>query len=56
MDFPRDIFPAMFAMSRIAGWSAHRIEQLECGKKLIRPASVYAGPEHVEYKPLKMRN
>ncbi|MFW6269557.1 MAG: citrate synthase [Bacillota bacterium] len=55
MNFPRDIFPAMFAMSRIAGWSAHRIEQLECGKKLIRPASVYAGPEKVEYTPMAKR-
>ena len=56
MNFPRDIFPAMFAMSRIAGWSAHRIEQLECGKKLIRPASVYAGPEKEKYQPLDQRN
>ena len=55
MNFPRDIFPAMFAMSRIAGWSAHRIEQLECGKKLIRPASVYAGPDNVDYIPISER-
>ncbi|MFW5985087.1 MAG: citrate synthase [Halanaerobiaceae bacterium] len=55
MNFPRDIFPAMFAMSRVAGWSAHRIEQLECGRKLIRPASVYAGPEEEKYKPLEER-
>lgn len=55
MNFPRDIFPAMFAMSRIAGWSAHRIEQLECGKKLIRPASVYAGPEKENYIPINER-
>jgi len=55
MNFPRDIFPALFAISRIAGWSAHRIEQLECGKKLIRPASVYAGPEKVEYIPIEQR-
>ncbi len=56
MNFPRDIFPAMFSMSRIAGWSAHRIEQLECGKKLIRPASVYAGPEDVKFQPLNKRS
>ena len=56
MEFPRDIFPAMFAMSRIAGWSAHRIEQLECGQKLIRPASVYAGQENREFKPLSERS
>ncbi|MFW6035703.1 MAG: citrate synthase [Halothermotrichaceae bacterium] len=55
MNFPRDIFPAMFAMSRIAGWSAHRIEQLECSRKLIRPASVYAGPEKVDFKPINQR-
>ncbi len=56
MNFPRDIFPAMFAMSRIAGWSAHRIEQLECGQKLIRPASVYAGPKKADYVPMAERN
>ncbi|MFW6237694.1 MAG: citrate synthase [Halanaerobiales bacterium] len=55
LNFPRDIFAAMFAMSRIAGWSAHRIEQLECGKKLIRPASVYAGPGKKDYLPIKDR-
>ena len=55
MEFPREIFPAMFAMSRIAGWSAHRIEQLECGQKLIRPASVYAGPEKRDFVPLEER-
>ncbi|MFW5992230.1 MAG: citrate synthase [Halanaerobiaceae bacterium] len=55
MNFPRDIFPAMFAMSRIAGWSAHRLEQLECSRKLIRPASVYAGPEKIDFKPMNQR-
>ncbi len=55
MRFPREIFTAIFAMSRIVGWSAHRIEQIECGKKLIRPASVYAGREKEDYIPIEQR-
>lgn len=39
---PREQFAATFAVSRIAGWSAHVIEQRRVGK-LIRPASRYVG-------------
>jgi citrate synthase len=55
MGFPRDVYPALFAMARIAGWSAHRIEELVSGKKIIRPASVYVGPKNVGYVPLARR-
>jgi citrate synthase len=37
------IYTPMFAMSRIAGWAAHIIEQLE-NNRLIRPRSLYVGP------------
>ncbi|MDB4962665.1 MAG: hypothetical protein JWP01_2664 [Myxococcales bacterium] len=40
---PREQFSATFAISRIAGWSAHVIEQRRTGR-LIRPASRYLGP------------
>ncbi|HEU4726519.1 MAG TPA: citrate/2-methylcitrate synthase, partial [Kofleriaceae bacterium] len=40
---PREQFAATFAVSRIAGWSAHVIEQHRTGR-LIRPASNYTGP------------
>ena len=39
---PRDQFSATFAVSRIAGWSAHVLEQRRTGR-LIRPASHYTG-------------
>ena len=39
---PRDQFSATFAVSRIAGWSAHVLEQRRTGR-LIRPASQYIG-------------
>ncbi len=37
LGFPKEIYTAMFAMSRIAGWSAHRIEELINGGRIIRP-------------------
>src|SRR6185436_19878666 len=40
---PREQFAPTFAVSRIAGWSAHVIEQHRTGR-LIRPASAYVGP------------
>jgi len=39
---PREQFSATFAVSRIAGWSAHVLEQRRTGR-LIRPASHYVG-------------
>ena len=36
---PREVFTPLFAMSRIAGWAAHRIEELNFdSKRIIRPA------------------
>lgn len=43
LGFPADMFPALFACSRIAGWSAHIFEQLQ-DNRLIRPKAVYVGP------------
>ncbi len=43
-----DLFTPMFAMSRIAGWSGHIIEQLD-GNRLYRPAAKYVGPHGVKY-------
>ena len=40
---PREQFSSTFAVSRIAGWSAHVLEQRRVGR-LVRPASRYVGP------------
>src|SRR5438034_6110011 len=41
---PPELTPAMFACSRVAGWSAHILEQKQTGR-LFRPADRYVGPE-----------
>ena len=38
LGIPEDLFTPMFAVSRIAGWCAHRFEELVTGKRIIRPA------------------
>ena len=38
MDIPREMFTPIFAIARVAGWSAHRIEELVTGSKIVRPA------------------
>jgi len=40
---PHDMYPAMFACARVAGWSAHIIEEKRTGR-LIRPSARYVGP------------
>ncbi len=35
---PEDLFTPLFAVARVAGWSAHRIEELILGNRVIRPA------------------
>lgn len=44
LGLPRDAFTAVFAIGRIAGWSAHILEQERTGR-LIRPQSRYIGPQ-----------
>ncbi len=44
LDFPPAAFTCVFAMGRVAGWIAHAREQV-AGGRLIRPQSVYVGPE-----------
>jgi citrate synthase len=50
-----DLFTPIFAISRVAGWAAHVIEQLD-DNRLIRPRAEYTGPEYpVKYVPMDHR-
>ena len=49
------IYTPIFALSRVAGWSAHVIEQLG-NNRLIRPRSLYTGPDTRQVKPLAARS
>ena len=54
LDLPLELYTPLFAMARIAGWSAHRIEELINMGKIIRPAYKYVG-QHRTYQPLGQR-
>lgn len=54
LGIPKQMFTSIFAISRIVGWSAHRIEELVNEGKLIRPAYKYVG-HHRAYTPLEER-
>ena len=50
-----DLFTPIFAVSRISGWAAHVIEQLD-DNRLIRPRAEYIGPEYpVKYVGIEKR-
>lgn len=53
LDLDIDMFTPLFAMSRIAGWSAHVISQM--GGRLIRPKANYVGPQDLSWKPVTKR-
>ncbi len=40
LGIPQELYTAMFAIARIVGWSAHRIEELIGADKIIRPAYI----------------
>ena len=54
LGIPSDLFTPVFAVSRVAGWTAHVREQLQ-NNKLIRPEADYQGPRDVRYVPLEKR-
>ncbi len=54
LDLPTELFTPMFASARIVGWSAHRLEELATGGKIIRPAYKSVS-KRKSYEPLKKR-
>lgn len=51
LELPFELYTPIFAIARIAGWSAHRLEELINEGKIIRPA-YKAVAQHQSYKPL----
>ena len=54
LGLPRELFTPIFAIARIAGWSAHRIEEILNAGKIIRPAYMAVQP-HRDYVPMENR-
>jgi 2-methylcitrate synthase len=54
MGIATDLFTPIFAMSRVAGWAAHVLEQ-HGNNRLIRPRAEYTGPTSAAYVPLFQR-
>lgn len=54
LGLPRELYTPLFAIARISGWSAHRLEELITGRKIIRPAYESVAPRR-EYIPMESR-
>ncbi len=54
LNIPRELYTPIFAISRVSGWCAHRIEEIVCGGKIIRPAYKCIIPR-TDYIPLSKR-
>jgi citrate synthase len=54
MNLDIDLYTPIFAMARVAGWSAHTIEQLD-HNRLMRPRARYIGPPNRHVKPIEQR-
>ncbi len=55
LNLPRELYTPFFAVSRIAGWSAHRMEEITNGGKIIRPG-YQAVAKRCKYVPLEERS
>lgn len=54
LGIPDELYTPMFAIARIVGWSAHRMEELVSGEKIIRPAYKSISEEKL-YTPMRKR-
>ena len=54
LGIPTDLFTPIFAISRVAGWLAHWLEQLK-NNRIFRPEQIYVGKHDVAYVPLEKR-
>lgn len=54
LGIPQELFTPFFAIARMPGWCAHRLEELLNANKIIRPAYKYVG-EHINYIPYDQR-
>lgn len=54
LEIPEELFTPIFAIARISGWCAHRLEELVNNGKIIRPAYKFVGV-HKDYTELKDR-
>lgn len=54
MDIPEELYTPLFAMSRIVGWCAHRIEEVYANGRIIRPAYKSVSPRQ-KYVPIEER-
>ena len=55
LGLPKELYTPLFAIARISGWAAHRIEELVNDGKIIRPAYKYVG-HHRTYKDFEERD
>lgn len=55
MGIPEDLFTPLFACARMAGWSAHRFEEIVSGRRIIRPAYQNYEPDMPEYRDIADR-
>jgi citrate synthase len=55
LGIPNEQFTPVFAISRVAGWTAHILEQLG-DNRLIRPRAIYTGPRDLKVTPIASRN
>ncbi|HTP54122.1 MAG TPA: citrate/2-methylcitrate synthase [Thermoplasmata archaeon] len=55
MGIPHDLFTPVFAASRVAGWTAHVLEEYR-DLRLIRPTAKYVGATDLPYEPIARRS